>query len=509
MTEPTITSLGFLSILPPLITIVLALWTKRVIESLLAGLAFAAWAMDDMAHGFWHSLLYFIPNTFSVIAGHPATETLKGIGIVKDAGRGQLLIFIVLLGSFMTVLDHGGGAIDFAKRATKYIRNKASALCTSWLIGLSIFTSAYFSILVNGTIMRPIFDRFKMSREKLAFYCHAMSVPTKAFLPISGWIAYMVTLIEENVPGVEKGAGLGAFVHTMPYNFYCWMMPLFVLFLAFGWIREFGPMRRAELRVSRDGLLHKPGSEPMVSEEHEQKIAAMKKQGHMGDMLIPVAASVLLLLVLGMWNYMNDHMGLGLPKLTLDTPTILNVGFGGGILIAFFQYTSKNLMKPGEFLDHVVKGGQSVIVGAFIIIMAVTLGDVLKAAPPEGLGTAAYIVEVTRPYIIPSMVPVMVFIIGALISFATGTSWGTWALMMPIAMPIAVAAGVNPYLTAAAVLSGGAFGDQCGPISDTSVLSALAANTNLIEHIRTQLPYALVAATVAASAFVMAGMMGW
>ncbi|MBI2346942.1 MAG: hypothetical protein HYV03_08760, partial [Deltaproteobacteria bacterium] len=180
-----------------------------------------------------------------------------------------------------------------------------------------------------------------------------------------------------------------------------------------------------------------------------------------------------------------------------------------GILVAFGQYTWKKLMRPKEFLDHVVEGGRSVIIRALIIIMAVTLGDVMKALPPEGLGTAQYIVDVTRPFIIPALVPAIVFVIRALVSFATGSSWGTWALMMPIAMPIALAAGVNPYLTAAAVLSGGAFGDQCGPISDTSVLSAIGANTDLIEHVRTQLPYALTAAFFALAAFLMAGGMGW
>ncbi|MBI2345409.1 MAG: hypothetical protein HYV03_00655, partial [Deltaproteobacteria bacterium] len=326
------TSLGILSLLPPLITIVLALWTKRVIESLFAGLAIAAWALDYHASGLFHSLLYLVPNTFNVIAGHPAAETLKGMGIVKDAGRGQLLVFIVLLGSFMTVLDHGGGAIDFAKRASKYIRGQVGAMLTSWAIGVCIITSAYFSILVNGTVMRPIFDRLKISREKLAFFCHAMSVPTKALLPISGWIAYMVTLIEDNIPGVEKGSGLQAFIATMPYNFYSWMMPLFVFGVALKLIPEYGPMRRAEQRVAKEGLLHWPGSTPMMSEEHEKKLATMKKDGHMVDMIVPVAISVLFLLVLGMWNHLNQQLALGLPKLPLDTTAILNVGFAAGIL---------------------------------------------------------------------------------------------------------------------------------------------------------------------------------
>lgn len=510
MTDIAATSLGIFSLIPPAITIVLALWTKRVVESLIAGIFSCAWIMDYATNGLLHATLYSLPNTFVTLAGHPTTETLKGVGIVKDASRGQIILFIVLLGSFMTVLDYGGGAMDFAKRATQFIRTKTQALLTSMLIGFSIFTSAYFCIMVNGTVMRPIFDRLKISREKLAFYCDAMSAPTKAWLPISGWIAYMVILMKDNIPFVTEENGLSAFIQTMPYNFYAWMVPIFTLLLSFNWIRDFGPMKTAEHRVSVQGELHKAGSTPMVSESKEALDASKRKNGHMMDMFVPMAVSVAVLLVIGMWNPVNQNFKLGLPKIAIDTSTTLNLGFMLGIIVAFFQYTWKNrLMKTKEFLDHVVEGGKSAIIGAMIIMMAVTLGDLMKAASPEGLGTANYIIDISRPFIIPSLLPAMIFLIGSLISFATGTSWGTWALMMPIAMPIALAAGVNPFLTAAAVLSGGAFGDHCGPISDTSVLASLASNTDHLEHVRTQIPYAVVVATVALVAFAVTGTMGW
>jgi Na+/H+ antiporter NhaC len=509
MTDQVLTSLGFLSVIPPLVTIVLALWTKRVVESLVAGIFACAWVVDYTTNGALHATLYSLPNTFVTLAGHPATDTLKGVGIVKDASRGQLIIFIVLLGSFMTVLDYGGGALDFAKRATKFIQTKTQALLVSMLIGFSIFTSAYFCIMVNGTVMRPIFDRLKISREKLAFYCDAMSAPTKAWLPISGWIAYMVTLLKENVPGVTEDNGLSSFIQTMPYNFYCWLMPIFSLLLAMNWIKDFGPMKAAEYRVSVTGLLHKPESTPMVSESKEALDASKRKNGHMMDMFIPMAVSVITLLVVGMWNPINQNFKLGLPKIAVDTSTTLNVGFMLGIIVAFFQYTRKKLMTPKEFLDHVVEGGKSAIIGAMIIIMAVTLGDMMKAGPSEGLGTANYLIELSKPFIIASLLPAMIFVIGSVISFATGSSWGTWALMMPIAMPIALAAGVNPFLTAAAVLSGGAFGDHCGPISDTNVMASLASNTDHLEHVRTQIPYAVAVAIVSFFGFVAAGTLGW
>ena len=474
MQEQTVTiiHLGLLSLLAPVVTLVLALWTKRVIESLLAGVAIGVLAIDYHANGMFHSLLYAIPNTFSSIGGHPASDTLQGIGIVKNAGRGGLLIVVVLLGSLITILDKSGGAIDFAERFAKKIKSEIGALLAAAIVGLSIFTSAYFSIMVTGTVMQTIFDKFKISREKLSFYCDATSAPSKALLPISGWIVYMISLIEENIPGTA-GNGLAACVKTMPYNFYCWLMPLFVILLSLKLIPDFGPMRIAEKRVKEEGLIHKEGSKPMISEEHEEKNKLARKDGHMIDMFAPLAASVLTLLILGTWNQFKTLLGLDIPSVNIDTLQILILSFALGLVVAFIQYTAKGLMSPKEFMDHTIEGGKAAVLGAFII---------------------------------PSILPAIVFVIGAIISFATGTSWGTWAIMMPISMPLALEAGVNPFLAAAAVLSGGAFGDHCSPISDTSVLSSLAANTDHVEHVRTQLPYAIVVAVFATALFLIAGL---
>ncbi len=508
MDAHAIESLGWISVIPPILTILLALWSKRVIESLFVGIVVCAFMIDAHTHGIVHSLIYGIPQTFDQIAGHPEGNGLEGVGLLKDASRPQLLIFIILLGAFMNLLDISGGAMDFARRATKYISTKTSAILVSCVIGFSIFTSAYFCILVNGTIMRPIFDRLKISREKLSFLADAMSAPTKAWLPISGWIAYMLGLIKNNVPGMTSDNVMTTFISTMPYNFYCWLMPIFCILLAFKVIPDFGPMRTAERRVE-GGILHKPGSIPMIDEEKETEKASLKKDGRVWDMFIPLLVSVASMLVFGMWNKLNDQFGLGLPKLDMSTDTVLDICFFLGIVMAFIMFTGRKLMTVKEFMDHTMKGAEGSIFTTMIIVLALTLGDLIKAVPPEGLGTAQYVVSVTKPFIIPALLPAMIFLISAIISFATGTSWGTWALMMPIGIPLAISAGVSPIITTAAVLSGGAFGDHCGPISDTCVLASVAVNVDHLEHVRTQIPYAVAVGIVALMGFVATGYLGW
>lgn len=496
---------GWLSLAPALVAIILALWTKRVVESLLTGIAVGAWVLDYHTGGWLHSLLYFVPNALKAIAGHPATEALKGLGMTKDADRGALILSVFLIGSFMTILDKSGGALHFAETVTHRIKKEVGALLTAWLVGLSIFTSAYFSILVTGTLMRPIFDRLKISREKLSFYCDGMSAPTKALLPISGWIAYMSILVEENIPTVGPGNGLIGFVQTMPYNLYCWAMMFFILLLSFKWIPDFGPMRAAERRVKGQGLIHKEGSKPMIDPKVEAASQALSRKGTTSDMFVPLICSVFTLLFLGMWNGWFKKWYPDLPKVDISTIQIMNLAFTVGIIVALIKYLKKGLMKFAEFMDLVIEGGKAVMIGAVIIIMAVTLGDMMKAPSPEGLGTAAFIVETVKPYLAAQWIPFLTFLISCLISFATGTSWGTWAIMMPVSVPLAIAAGLNPFLVAGAVLSGGAFGDHCSPISDTTVLSSLAANTDHLEHVRTQLPYAVTVGVLCLVGYLLIG----
>ncbi|MBI4371484.1 MAG: hypothetical protein HY552_04220 [Elusimicrobia bacterium] len=506
MPDAAVVHYGWLSLLPAAAAVAMAVKTRRVIESLLVGVALSVVVIDDRVHGAVHALVYLLPQTLSTLAGHAASATLKGVGLAKDSSRGQLLLSVVLLGAFIAVIEKSGGSRAFAERAARRIRSEAEAVLTCFAIGISIFTSAYFGILVSGTAMKPVFDRMRISREKLAFCCDSAAAPTKALIPVSGWIAFMITLLEENIPSIRAGEGLVGFLRTMPYNLYCWAVLGFIVLLALGAIPDFGPMKEAERRVKTQGLLHKPGSSPMLDPEAEKKALAHVRGGGVSDMMIPLTVSVLFLLALGVWDGFITRWHPGLPKTGVDSLTGMSTTFALGLLTALILYVRKGLMTAKEFLDFAFEGGKSTIIGAVIILLAVTLSDLMRAPAPEGLGASAFIVEATRSYIVAGWIPVLTFLISAILSFAMGTSWGVWAIMMPIAVPLALGAGMNPFLAAGAVLSGGAFGDHCSPISDTSVLSSLAANTDHMEHIRTQLPYAM-----AAAAFALAGyaVLGW
>lgn len=500
-----IVHLSWASILPALTTIVLALLTKRLIEPLLVGIAVAAFFIDNFVNGVWHAVLYFVPNMFSSISGHAANAALKieGCGIIKDSSRPEFIISILLLGAFIRVLDKSGGALHFAEAASRRIKTETGALLMTMVIGLSLFTSAYFGILVAGTMMLPIADRMRISREKLALYCDCTAVPTKALIPISGWIAFMALLLEDNIPSVGKGNGIHGFMQTIPYNFYCWGMIGLIVLLSFKVIPDFGPMRAAERRVKTTGALHNPGAKPMVDHQND---ASDRKSGTMADMFIPMLVSVVMLLIVGLWDtYWSGWFGL--PKLKVNSMQVLNISFFFAIYAAFVRYTTSGLMKAEEFLDFATDGMKSTLIGCMSVILAMTLGDLMKANAPEGLGTASYIIQVLQPLLVASWLPAITFLISCGMSFATGTSWGVWGIMMPISIPLALGVGVDPFIVAAAVLSGGAFGDHCTPISDTAVLSSLAANCDHIEHVRTQMPYALTAALFALVGFIVVGWM--
>lgn len=501
---PVVIHLGWLSLVPALVAIVLALVTKRLIEPLLAGIAVAAFFIDSHGNGLGHAFKYIIPNMFSSISGHATNlvDKVEGFGIAKDPSRGEFIISLLLLGAFVRVLDKSGGALHFAEEASKRIKTEVGALLAAMVIGLCLFTSAYFSILVAGTMMLPIFDRMKISREKLALYCDCMAVPTKTLIPISGWIAFMSILIEDNIPGVGKGNGIHGFIQTIPYNFYCWGIIFIILLLSFKIIPNFGPLKEAEERVKKLGLIHKEGAKPMMDNDDVEN--TNRAGGKMIDMFLPLLVSVVSLLTIGMWDTYYAKW-FDLAPLKVNSMQILNISFFLGIFSALILYCVQKLMSVGEFLDTAMEGSKSTVIGCMSVILAMTLGDMMKASAPEGLGTAPFIIEILKPYLVASWLPAITFLISCGMSFATGTSWGVWGIMMPISIPLALSVGMDPFVIAAAVLSGGAFGDHCSPISDTAVLSSIASNSDHNQHVRTQMPYAVLSAVLALAGYVILG----
>ena len=496
---------GILSLLPAVLALGLAVKSKRVIESLLLGIASGAFIIDAHVSGVGHALLFSITNTFSAVAGHPSNSELglRGVGLVRNSGRAEVIIFILLLGAFITILEKSGGAYAFGNWLSDKVKTNKGAKNATAIMGCSLFTSAYFSSLATGTVFKPIYDKQGISREKLAFIIDSTSAPINALIPISGWVAYMGALMVDNIPDItDPIVGL---VRTMPFNFYCISIIAVVFLVANEKIKDFGPMKKKEEEAL---TTQRKVKESTIEGVDLQAFAAVyegsAKQGQVSDMLVPLAVSVSLLVVLGLWNYTIVNF-FNVKELPIGGNGMLIISFSMGLIVAYIKYVSSKLMTSKEFLDDAIEGSKSAIIGGMIITLAVTLGDLLRASAPEGLGASMYLQEVIGGLIPAAIVPLAVFLLAAFTSFSMGTSWGTWGIMMPIAIPLTLAAGGNPFLAAAAVLSGGAFGDHCSPISDTTVMSSIGAGCEHMDHVNTQLPYALLAASVAAGLFLIAG----
>ncbi|KHE67353.1 Na+/H+ antiporter NhaC family protein, partial [Halobacillus sp. BBL2006] len=345
----------------------------------------------------------------------------------------------------------------------------------------------------------PIYDRMNISRAKLAFLLDSTASPINVLVPISGWVAFMGALMVDNIESVNDP--IVGIAKTIPYNFYNIIILIMVFLVAAGKIKDFGPMKQSEMRAKEN----RSSNEAAAAKETKEATEEATLKGTASDMVVPLGISVALLVVLGLWNYTFIYFA-DIPEIPLDGNKMLIVSFSVGIVIAFIKYLAKGLMNAKEFLNELFEGSKSVILGAVIIILAVTLGDVMRATAPEGVGAAAYISEVASGVIPSSIIPVAVFIISGFVAFSMGTSFGTWAIMMPIGVSLMVATGGDPILAAAAVLSGGAFGDHTSPISDTSVMSSIGADVEHMEHINTQLPYALTAAGIASVFFLVAGL---
>ncbi|QSS99997.1 hypothetical protein IMZ31_18385 [Pontibacillus sp. ALD_SL1] len=492
---------GILSLLPSVVALTLAIWSKRVIPSLLSGILVGTIMIDIQANGVLHSIFYSIVNLFGAIAGHPANpeEGIRGMGIVKGAGRAELILVVFLLGAFIGVLNKSGGAYAFGNWIATKVKGKKGAQVSTAVMGSSLFTSAYFSSLATGTVFKPIYDRMKISREKLAFFLDSTSSPINVLVPISGWVAFMGALMVDNIPSVEDP--IIGIAKTIPFNFYNIVILIMVFLFASGKIKDFGPMKKAEERAQQA-----QSDIPKQGTARAEMAASTEAADHASpmDMVLPLGVTIGTLVFLGLWNYTLPYF-IAIEKLPLDGNKMLLISFSLGIITAFLQYTLTKKMSPITFLNELFEGSKTVILGGIIIILAVTLGDIMRATAPEGTGAAAFIEEVAGGVVPSSMVPVSLFILSGFVAFSMGTSFGTWAIMMPIGVSLMLATGGDPILAAAAVLSGGALGDHTSPISDTSIMSSVGADCDHMSHINTQLPYALTAAGVASLLFLITG----
>lgn len=480
-------SFGLYSLLPPLLAIVLALVTRNVIPALFCGV----WLGATMLAG-----------------GNPAAGLYSTFGdfIIPSAGdewSATVLIYCGLFGVLITVLQRTGGAHAIARSIASRVASSRGAQGATLGFGILIFFEDYFNALTVGSVMRPITDRMRVSREKLAYIVDSTSAPMCLLGPVSTWVVFVMGLIGTQLTKMDiTGSEYLIYLSSIPLNFYAWLALLLILIIVVTqW--DFGPMAQAEKRARESGKLLADDARPPSDREVTEMAGIDDENSLKRNMLVPIAVLVGLIPVLFLWTGNFPENGLvtamgeadGGQSILIATFLAVSVALGMGLGQKLFDFR--------EAMELVVIGIKSMTLVYIILTLAWSIGSVTEA-----LGTADYLVSLAQAGVAPSLIPVLLFLIGSLVAFTTGTSYGTFAIMIPIAMPVAMALDMPLALAIAAVLSGGIFGDHCSPISDTTILSSAGSSCDHIDHVRTQLPYALSAGTSGIVAFFVAGLTG-
>jgi Na+/H+ antiporter NhaC len=463
---------GWITLLPPVLAITLAIWSRQVYLSL-AGGAWLAWT---------------ILAGWNPLAG--LADTISGaVGVLGGPGDAEVILFTFVIGALLATVEASGGVRGFVALVERnhWVDSGRRAQLLAWATGMVIFIESSTTVLVSGSIARPLFDRFRCSREKLAYIIDSTSAPVCILIPMNAWGAYNLGILQSL--GVERP--LTVFLEAVVLNFYAIVAVVLVLAVIL-WGIDIGPMRSAEART-REGRLLWPGSTPMIDTEVISAPPVEGVEPRAADMIVPIAAMVLFMPV-GLWITGDGVLTDGSGSTSVLWASLFGLAVAWALPLARRAATVDALMKTA------LKGAGALMPMALILLLALALGDAIEA-----LGTGRYVAQATAGTMPNFVYLPLIFSVASGIAFATGTSWGTFAIMLPIAVPAAQALDLPLAPFVAASLSGGIFGDHCSPISDTTIISSMAAATDHIDHVRTQLPYALLGGAIAAGCFVVLG----
>lgn len=489
---------GFWSLIPPLFAIIVAIKTRQVFVSLLLGIIFGWIILSD-----WNVLQGILASIQALV------------DVFREPSNARTIMFSSLVGALIALIQRSGGVegfVDFVNKIVVAIEKKSVGKSRivvqllSWLVGITIFVESSINALTVGAVFRPIFDKLKIPREKLAYIADSISAPTCILIPFNAWGAYIMGLIA--ALGITDS--FGALVKAYPLNFYP-MLAMLLLLIIIITQKDFGPMKKAEKRAIEEGKLLRDGATPLISSD---VIAMPKKEGvkpRALNMIIPIAVMVLMMPITLYFTGLQQLNETQLQNISMSEKIFLAFGKGSGstsvlyavlcaIIVAGALYSVQRIFKFSELIDLIFKGIGGLIPLALLMMLAFAIGAVCK-----NLGTGIYTAEITKEWLSPHLVPFLIFLTSCFIAFSTGTSWGTFAIMMPIGIPMAQTMGGDIYLTIAAALGGGVFGDHCSPISDTTIISSMASACDHIDHVKTQLPYALTAGTLAALIYLILG----
>ena len=470
---------GIISLIPPLLAIILAWWSKEVIISLFIGVFSGA----------------LILSNYNPIAGFVSTLDNYMLGSLADSWNAGIIIFLLSMGGMIGIINRAGGVLAIGEYVAKKAKSIKNTLLVTWSMGVLIFFDDYANTLIVGNTMRPITDNMNVSREKLAFIVDLTAAAVSSIVPISTWIAFEVGVINDGFQslGIEASA-YTTFVQTIPYRFYSIFALIFALIIIYT-MKDFGPMYTAEHRARTTGQSLRPGSTPMVSKELEEIEKPEGASFTIFDAFIPIIV-VIFVTIFGLW-YNGGGMAADVSIQTAfgdadASVVLLWASFAGGFTAGLFALL-KGILNISDVVDSWIDGAKSMFIATMILILAWSIGGIT-----DDLGTADFLVGLLEGNLPGFLIPVLLFAISAFIAFTIGSSWGTVAIVMPLAIPLAYNIG-SPMLPAiGAVLTAAVMGDHCSPISDTTIMSSTASAVDHIDHVSTQLPYALTVAAVAA-----------
>lgn len=455
---------SWLSLLPSLLAILFAIFTRRVILALVGGVL--------LANG-----LYYAPDMLSALQGSITSLT----SALVDLGNMQIWAFTLLIGALFGVLEGGGTFNHFVRALEKRQlgNSKRRARLFTWVLGLAVFIESNVSIMTSGTTSRPLYDRLGMSREKLAYIIDSTCAPVCILIPLNAWGAFNLGLISAQ----DIANPLLTFAHSLIYNFYAILAILLALWVAYsGW--SIGPMRAADKRAVSLG--------PAKVDKNVHDGSEYNRGAALGVALSLICMVVMvpvMLLITGRGNLVE---GSG----TTSVLVAVTIAFILSIVVSRHCLGSSGRSLTG----HALRGARKILPLAAILWLAMVLGDMTRV-----LGTADFITSLIDDNFPHWLLLPIIFVLSGLTAFAIGSSWGTFAIMLPLAIPLALALGLPPAPFIAAAISGGIFGDHASPISDTTIIASLAAGTEHIDHVRTQLPYALIAAGGAVLLYALLG----
>jgi Na+/H+ antiporter NhaC len=471
---------GFLSVVPPLLTIFVALYSKNVLLALVCGILSGSLILADF-------------NPFYALIDTVENHVLKE---VSSGAQVQVILIMFIIGGFVKLLEVSGGASAFASKLTSLVTSRAKAQLLVWFSGLAIFFTDSGNSLIVGPLYRPVFDRFKICREKLAYIIDTTSSPISILIPFIGWGAYITALIEKSYTeiGLEENA-FSVLIKVIPYQFYAFLaLSTVPIMIVLG--KDYGPMLRSQqaLENSVDNKVSSSNdilvNEPIVN----HTVPVSGPQNKVGLFLYPLG--VMLLLVGGLIAWHATHGGLS----SVHIRSTLAIAYLTASLTCMEMMRRHQSKSYSESLSVFIKGAESLVYISIVLVLAWSLSSVTK-----DLHTANYLASIFVGRIDPMYFPMIVFALGAVISLSTGSSYGTFAILMSIAIPVGYELGASMYLCIAAVLSGGLFGDHVSPISDTTVLASAGAECEHLSHVTTQGAYAVVTGLVALLAYGFAG----